>query len=817
MVRWQECACVVSMNSTMEDRAEATAKGPNRVRTHGNLFRFPAGSRFESCGVAVIDCPACGVRVLADGVSVKSADGLRETHRHLRCRLCGCPSQLKGDAVLLTDILPPDDRIYPSEALIARSQPGLRLQPVPADQPQEQAGMPRHARAFLAGTRYELEKPRSFSLIAFLWPAPFGGLLSIGILAYGVFSLTGWIGCSQNVAIVITASAGLLFLLVGVSLRRTNLRVAATREACAAYCWRVIERFGGTQDDFRDLAKRLGQDYQWVGIALERPLPFVESGNAAQPLDGPSSAHAALPAEAVEPEVTPDPESRDGASSQVPLQAAQAVSCESDSGQTQPDTAVAKTLPASRIVAVDRRAEAVLAALNEQPKPRSAQQGLMLLIISMVLFMAMGAMHSALENLAILIVLLLIHEGGHYVAMRLFGFRDVRVFFIPFLGAATTSSDAQQAPEWKHAVVSLAGPVPGLGIGLMLGAGWALTGHGLMGQAALFFVLLNGFNLLPFLPLDGGHLLDHVIFCRHRTLELVFRVLAALGLLAIALSMDAWLLAVFALLPLLALPNFMKNTRIADGMRREAPVPEDGLPPLPPREVALLILPRVQQAFPQMREPKLLADQIRNVWTYYGVRPPGVGATIALLGTYALSIVGTIVLGAVVIFMGFRLASNRYQDAMKTGKTALMQRSYSEAERKFAQAVRDASLFRESRAPHAVALSQQAVALLELGQLDAADDLLARAQAEFAECRDSEQFHLASLYETRARVMLGLGRGREAAAYYHASVLQYEEYLGGKCDEAQDVRRRAAERLAKAGYDELSREFKEEPAPPAVP
>jgi len=70
------------------------------------------------------------------------------------------------------------------------------------------------------------------------------------------------------------------------------------------------------------------------------------------------------------------------------------------------------------------------------------------------------------EAVPALLAVLVLHEGGHYVAMRLTGHRNVNVFFVPFLGAATTGKKDDASPM-QLLLVYLAGPVPGLILGLL--------------------------------------------------------------------------------------------------------------------------------------------------------------------------------------------------------------------------------------------------------------------------------------------------------------------------------------------------------------
>jgi tetratricopeptide (TPR) repeat protein len=114
-------------------------------------------------------------------------------------------------------------------------------------------------------------------------------------------------------------------------------------------------------------------------------------------------------------------------------------------------------------------------------------------------------------DLAVLVAVLAVHEAGHAVGMLAFGYRDVSIFFVPLLGAAT-SGHKPSVPAWQEAVVSLLGPLPGLFVGL---AAWALAplwpaapewAH----RAVFLLLAVNFLNLLPFAPFDGGRFFGHV-------------------------------------------------------------------------------------------------------------------------------------------------------------------------------------------------------------------------------------------------------------------------------------------------------------------
>lgn len=102
-----------------------------------------------------------------------------------------------------------------------------------------------------------------------------------------------------------------------------------------------------------------------------------------------------------------------------------------------------------------------------------------------------------------LVLLILVHELGHVVALRARGIEAGLPVFLPFLGAFVSMKE-QPRTAYDEAVSGLAGPVAGTAAAFaVLGAGLSLDSELLLVLAYVGF-LLNLFNLLPVLPLDGG-------------------------------------------------------------------------------------------------------------------------------------------------------------------------------------------------------------------------------------------------------------------------------------------------------------------------
>jgi Zn-dependent protease len=101
------------------------------------------------------------------------------------------------------------------------------------------------------------------------------------------------------------------------------------------------------------------------------------------------------------------------------------------------------------------------------------------------------------------VVLLFIHEMGHVIALRREGIKASAPMFIPFMGAVITSKSLGEN-ALAEARVGLAGPILGsLGAAAVAVVG-ELTHSDMLIALAYVGFLINLFNLLPVVPLDGG-------------------------------------------------------------------------------------------------------------------------------------------------------------------------------------------------------------------------------------------------------------------------------------------------------------------------
>jgi Zn-dependent protease len=132
----------------------------------------------------------------------------------------------------------------------------------------------------------------------------------------------------------------------------------------------------------------------------------------------------------------------------------------------------------------------------------------------------------SIEFAIALVLCLVFHEYGHIKAMKYFGLKTKGIYLIPFVGGLALSDDKINT-RWQDIVISIMGPFFGLILSVACLVGYWLTDIEILAGLAVFNALLNLFNLLPILPLDGGHVLKSIAFSINSKIGLVVCILGA--------------------------------------------------------------------------------------------------------------------------------------------------------------------------------------------------------------------------------------------------------------------------------------------------
>jgi Zn-dependent protease len=132
----------------------------------------------------------------------------------------------------------------------------------------------------------------------------------------------------------------------------------------------------------------------------------------------------------------------------------------------------------------------------------------------------------SIEFAIALVLCLVFHEYGHIKAMKYFGLKTKGIYLIPFVGGLALSDDKINT-RWQDIVISIMGPFFGLLLSIACLVGYWITDLEILAGLAVFNALLNLFNLLPILPLDGGHVLKSIAFSINSKVGLVACILGA--------------------------------------------------------------------------------------------------------------------------------------------------------------------------------------------------------------------------------------------------------------------------------------------------
>jgi Zn-dependent protease len=272
----------------------------------------------------------------------------------------------------------------------------------------------------------------------------------------------------------------------------------------------------------------------------------------------------------------------------------------------------------------------ILAELDRlQNKKASWGSFFVVLVVSAVVFVGVGKTSWSWPMLGMLMGVLLIHELGHYLAMLAFGYKNLRLFFIPLFGAAV-SGRHYNVPGWKKVIVSLMGPVPGIAAGVVLGVCGIIAHQPMLIKVASLALIINGLNLLPVLPLDGGWVAHALLFSRHYLLDVIFRAVAGVALIGGGVLVHDKVLPYVGGVMLLGLPASFRLARIVRDLRLARMTSQSTDDQTIPPPVASVIIDKVKASFPSRTNNKTVAQYTLQAFEALNARPPGWAATLGL-------------------------------------------------------------------------------------------------------------------------------------------------------------------------------------------
>lgn len=211
------------------------------------------------------------------------------------------------------------------------------------------------------------------------------------------------------------------------------------------------------------------------------------------------------------------------------------------------------------------------------PKPviddRSGKRHISITILSILIFVfTFSWIINDYLFILLIIGVLLLHEIGHFLCMKWFKYQRLNLLFIPFIGAMVSGKKKRYSQK-EVAIVVLAGPLPGIIIGVAL----LLFGNGAtypsLLQLGVLFIFLNVLNLIPVIPLDGGKLMQTLFITnpiRYELVMILVNLIASLGLAVLGLVINSWLLIILGGLLGFRIKQKHKMYLIHKGMQQKA-------------------------------------------------------------------------------------------------------------------------------------------------------------------------------------------------------------------------------------------------------
>jgi Zn-dependent protease len=277
-------------------------------------------------------------------------------------------------------------------------------------------------------------------------------------------------------------------------------------------------------------------------------------------------------------------------------------------------------------------------------------------LITIVLFFSAKIVNANLLDVSILVLVLLLHETGHFIMMKILKYDDVKMFFIPFLGAAV-SGKSKDDSTLKSCAISIMGPLPGVVLAVLsfvLFSGTRQYAFLKFTEVALF---LNVFNFLPILPLDGGKFVE-TLFYHNRIGRLAFACFGMAAFIIAGIALRDWLFVVIGGLSLFSIVPAFKLMGVSRRQLGRGPAFDSVSALLSDRERFDPMVVELANAFPAAFAPALKSRDVHSylerILAFLRMKPAKAAAKAALFFLYSVLLVASLALALLFAVIGYR-------------------------------------------------------------------------------------------------------------------------------------------------------------------
>ncbi|MFK8038222.1 MAG: hypothetical protein AB8B74_08040 [Crocinitomicaceae bacterium] len=161
-----------------------------------------------------------------------------------------------------------------------------------------------------------------------------------------------------------------------------------------------------------------------------------------------------------------------------------------------------------------------------------------------------------------------LHEFGHFVGMKIFGYEEPNFMFYSWI--VDKSNKRLNPISQKNKIVTLQlGPVPGILIGIGLFFIAINSNSEMWLWLSLILISVNMFSLLPIDPLDGGNIIKNLFFPKRQKPYLFFVLFSSLAIIVIGFYTEFYMIMLLGFLMGFKVRSIQKNMLIYNALEEE--------------------------------------------------------------------------------------------------------------------------------------------------------------------------------------------------------------------------------------------------------
>lgn len=201
-------------------------------------------------------------------------------------------------------------------------------------------------------------------------------------------------------------------------------------------------------------------------------------------------------------------------------------------------------------------------------RPRSTRSRFFFTLL-LALFVIINFFSESYVLLLELLLVLIIHELGHYLMMRIYHSRSQGLFVTSLLGGIVKQLP-QTVSQRQQVFTNLMGPLPGIIIGTVLLLFMANSSPDLqLIQLAFLLIGINVLNLLPLDPFDGGRIIESIFFNQSDQSRMVFTLVSSLFIIGAGVYLNFIPLMIFGLLMGFKVRGYQKSKSLHDRLKED--------------------------------------------------------------------------------------------------------------------------------------------------------------------------------------------------------------------------------------------------------